>query len=95
MTIASDGLKRCPFCGGIAIIAQQKSRMYKVGCANLGCLVQAYAESFFADSAIEAWNAPRALERKQWDNSKTTSWGSRLRRSWRLYNVVKIRKKRK
>lgn len=58
-----DGTKRCPFCGGKAILKAVRvgtKRKYTIGCLNVLCLAYpGYGSKLFdtEEDAIRKWNA--------------------------------------
>ena len=61
----SDELKRCPFCGGVAVVYFDDPSIqneFKVGCDDADCPVSPETKWFGSrKSAVEKWNTRIAL----------------------------------
>ena len=62
-----DKLKPCPFCGGEAVLIEDKDTqgtLYQIRCNNPDCWIGAYT-SFYSDKSttITAWNTRTPKER--------------------------------
>ena len=55
--IAGDDFKRCPFCGGEAVITQIYNGRWETGCSKVGCIANLCVATYKTEKdAREAWN---------------------------------------
>lgn len=71
-------IKRCPFCGGEALIHQNKDEMktYSVYCGNEDCPASPKISCYGKEMAIDLWNTRKSMERivERLEMKQPTSW---------------------
>ena len=55
--IAGSDFKRCPFCGGEAVIIKLFNGRWETGCSEVGCIANSCVATYKTEKAArEAWN---------------------------------------